>query len=128
MQNWLQFSVLLSSGTKINFNSTNEEVLKVLDDEVDKLQFQMLSIFSVPGLTVSVLFSQILHSFPQKDVFLLNFRDRLIPKGFVNFFREQPTLNSGRLMKTVRLLGYLSQANNLLKEIQANTDKNGYVN
>jgi SecD/SecF fusion protein len=107
---------------KINFNSTNEEVLKVLDGEISSAITNAFNIlrnridrFGVvqPNITQMSTKGRILIELPgvedQKRV-------RELLQGTANLEFWETYENS-------EVIGYLSQANNLLREIQANTVK-----
>ncbi len=108
---------------KINFNSSNEDVLKVLDTEVTGAIDNAFNIlrnridrFGVVQPNITQLAT--------KGRILIDLPGQTNPKSvYVNFYRELQTLSSGRHMKTAEIIGYLSSANDLLKEIQANTEK-----
>ena len=107
---------------KINFNSTNEEVLKVLNTEVDaaiKNAFNILSTridrFGVvqPNITQLSTKGRIQIDLPGQNN----------PKRVRELLQGTANLEFWETYENSEIIGYLSQANNLLKEIQANTIK-----
>lgn len=107
---------------KINFNSTNEDVLKVLDGEVSgaiKNAFNILRTridrFGVvqPNITQLATKGRILIELPgQTD-----------PKRVRELLSGTANLEFWETYENSEIIGYLSAANNLLKDIQANTVK-----
>ncbi len=107
---------------KINFNSTNEQVLKVLDSEVSVAITNAFNIlrtridrFGVvqPNITQLATKGQILIQLPGANN----------PKRVRELLQGTANLEIWECYDNTELIGYLSQANNLLKEIQANTEK-----
>lgn len=107
---------------KINFNSTNEQVLKVLDDEVSGAITNAFNIlrtridrFGVvqPNITRLSTKGQILIELPGQNN----------PKRVRELLQGTANLEFWETYENSEVIGYLSQANNLLKEIQANTEK-----
>lgn len=107
---------------KINFNSTNEEVLKVLDTEVSSSIDNAYNIlrtridrFGVvqPNITQLATKGRILIELPGITD---SKRVRELLQGTANLEFWETYENS-------EVIGYLSTANNLLREIQANTEK-----
>ncbi|MBI5009016.1 MAG: protein translocase subunit SecDF, partial [Bacteroidia bacterium] len=107
---------------KINFNSSNEEVLKVLDSEVSSAITNAFNIlrtridrFGVvqPNITQLATNGRILIELPgQTD-----------PQRVRELLQGTANLEFWETYENGEIIGYLSQANNLLKEIQANTEK-----
>jgi SecD/SecF fusion protein len=107
---------------RINFNSTNEEVLAVLDDEVSSAidnAFQILrnriDRFGVvqPNITQLATKGRILISLPgQTD-----------PKRVRELLQGTANLEFWETYENSEVIGYLSAANSLLKEIQDNLRK-----
>ena len=107
---------------KINFNSTNEEVLKVLDAEVTGAITNAFNIlrtridrFGVvqPNITQLSTKGQILIELPGQNN----------PKRVRELLQGTANLEFWETYENSEIIGYLSMANNLLKEIQANTQK-----
>ncbi len=87
---------------KINFNSTNEQVLKVLDGEVSGAITNAFNILRTRIDRFGVVQPNITQLATKGRILNRICPDRIILKVFVNFFRELQTLNSGKHMKTVR--------------------------
>jgi SecD/SecF fusion protein len=107
---------------KINFNSTNEQVLKVLDSEVSVAITNAFNIlrtridrFGVvqPNITQLATKGQILIQLPGANN----------PKRVRELLQGTANLEIWECYDNTEIIGYLSKANNLLKEIQANTEK-----
>jgi SecD/SecF fusion protein len=107
---------------KINFNSTNEEVLKVLDAEVNTAITNSFNIlrdridrFGVtqPNITQLSTKGRILIELPGvKD-----------PKRVRELLQGTASLEFWETYENGEVINYLSSANNLLKEIQVNAQK-----
>ena len=106
---------------KINFNSTNEEVLKVLDDEVSGAITNAFNIlrtridrFGVtqPNITQLSTKGRILIELPGQNN----------PKRVRELLQGTANLEFWETYENNEIIGYLSAANNLLKDIQANTE------
>jgi SecD/SecF fusion protein len=104
---------------KINFNSTNEEVLKVLDGEVTiaiNNAFNILRTridrFGVvqPNITQLATKGRILIELPGQNN----------PKRVRELLQGTANLEFWETYENSEVIGYLSSANNLLKELQAN--------
>jgi SecD/SecF fusion protein len=103
---------------KINFNSTNEEVLKVLDEEVTSSINNAFNIlrtridrFGVvqPNITLLSTKGQILVELPgQKD-----------PRRVRELLQGTANLEFWETYENSEVIGYLATANNILKEMQA---------
>jgi SecD/SecF fusion protein len=107
---------------KINFNSTNEQVLKVLDTEVTGAISNAFNIlrtridrFGVvqPNITNLATKGQILIELPGQNN----------PKRVRELLQGTANLEFWETYENSEIVGYLSQANNILKEIQVNTTK-----
>ena len=107
---------------KINFNSTNEEVLDVLDEEVSDAISNAFNIlrtridrFGVvqPNITQLATKGRILIELPGQNN----------PKRVRELLQGTANLEFWETYENSEIIGYLSAANNLLKEIQANTEK-----
>ncbi len=68
-----------------------------------------------------MLFSRILPAWQQKDGFLLNFPDRHNPKRVRELLQGTANLEFWETYENSEVIGYLSAANNLLKEINLNS-------
>lgn len=107
---------------KINFNSTNDQVVKVLESEVDGAITNAFNIlrtridrFGVvqPNITQLATKGRILIQLPGMNN----------PKRVRELLQGTANLEFWECYENSEIIGYLSQANNLLKEIQANTEK-----
>ena len=102
---------------KINFNSTNEEVLKVLDEEVSGAITNAFNIlrsridrFGVVQPDISRLAT--------KGRILINLPGQTNPKRVRELLSGTANLEFWECYENGEIIGFLSQANNLLKEIQ----------
>src|SRR5512133_741051 len=107
---------------RINFNSTNDEVLKVLSTEVDaaiKNAFNILRTridrFGVVQPNITQLAT--------KGRILIELPGQTNPKRVRELLSGTANLEFWETYENSEIIGYLSSANNLLKEIQANTEK-----
>ncbi|HUX58440.1 MAG TPA: protein translocase subunit SecDF [Bacteroidales bacterium] len=106
---------------KINFNSTNEEVLQVLDDEVSDAISNAFNILSTRIDRFGVV---------QPTITQLSTKGRILialpgvnnPQRVRELLQGTANLEFWETYENSEIIGYLSEANNLLKEIQANTD------
>ena len=107
---------------KINFNSTNDQVLKVLDSEVTVAITNAFNIlrtridrFGVvqPNITQLATKGQILIQLPGANN----------PKRVRELLQGTANLEFWETYENSEIIGYLSKANNLLKDIQANAEK-----
>jgi SecD/SecF fusion protein len=107
---------------KVNFNSTNDQVLKVLDGEVTTAITNAFNIlrtridrFGVvqPNITQLATKGQILIELPGQNN----------PKRVRELLQGTANLEFWETYENSDIIGYLTQANNLLKEIQANAIK-----
>src|SRR5665647_2134831 len=107
---------------KINFNSTNEQVLKVLDVEVTSAITNAFNIlrtridrFGVvqPNITQLATKGRILIELPGQNN----------PKRVRELLQGTASLEFWETYENGEILGYLSAANNLLKEVQVNAAK-----
>ncbi len=106
---------------KINFNSTNDQVMKVLDDEVTSAIDNAFNIlrtridrFGVvqPNITQMATKGRILIELPgQNDTKRVN-----------ELLQGTASLEFWETYENSEVIGYLSAANNLLREIQSNTE------
>jgi SecD/SecF fusion protein len=107
---------------KINFNSTNDQVLKVLDSEVSVAITNAFNIlrtridrFGVVQPDITLLAT--------KGRILINLPGQTNPKRVRELLQGTANLEFWETYENSEILPYLSQANNLLKEIQANNEK-----
>ena len=107
---------------KINFNSSNEEVLKVLDNEVSDAITNAFNIlrtridrFGVvqPNITQLATKGRILIELPGQDD----------PQRVRELLQGTANLEFWETYENREIIGYLSQTNNLLREIQASTEQ-----
>ncbi len=107
---------------KINFNSSNDQVLKVLDGEVSGAITNAFNIlrtridrFGVvqPNITQLATKGRILIELPGQNN----------PKRVRELLQGTANLEFWETYENSEVIGYLSQANNLLREIQANAEK-----
>ncbi len=107
---------------RINFNSSNEDVMKVLDTEIESAIANAFNIlrtridrFGVvqPNITNLATRGRILIELPGQDD----------PQRVRELLQGTANLEFWETYENGEVLGYLSQANNLLREIQANTVK-----
>jgi SecD/SecF fusion protein len=105
---------------KINFNSSNEQVLKILDTEVSGAVTNAFNILRTRIDRFGVV---------QPDITLLSTQGRILinlpgqtnPKRVRELLQGTANLEFWETYENSEIVGYLSQANNLLKEIQAST-------
>ena len=86
---------------KINFNSSNEEVLRVLNSEVTTANTNAFNILRTRIDRFGVVQPNITQ-LATKGRILIELPGQTDPRGYVSCFREQPILNSGRHMKIVK--------------------------
>ena len=106
---------------KINFNSTNEEVLKVLDTEVDGAITNAFNILRTRIDRFGVVQPNITQ-LATKGRILIDLPGQTNPKRVRELLQGTANLEFWETYENSEIIGYLSQANNLLKEIQANTE------
>jgi len=107
---------------KINFNSTNEEVLKVLDVEISGAITNAFNILRERIDRFGVVQPNITN-LATKGRILIELPGQTNPKRVRELLSGTANLEFWECYENPEVIGYLSQANNLLKEIQANTDK-----
>jgi SecD/SecF fusion protein len=105
---------------KINFNSTNTEVLKVLDTEISGAITNAFNIlraridrFGVTQPNITQLST--------KGRILIELPGQTNPKRVRELLSGTANLEFWECYENSEIIGYLSQANNLLKEIRSNT-------
>jgi SecD/SecF fusion protein len=109
---------------KINFNSTNSEVLKVLDGEVSGAISNAFNILRTRIDRFGVVQPNITN-LATKGRILIELPGQTNPKRVRELLSGTANLEFWETYENSEIIGYLSQANNLLKEIQSNTDKTG---
>jgi SecD/SecF fusion protein len=107
---------------KINFNSTNDQVLKVLNDEVDGAITNAFNILRTRIDRFGVVQPNIT-KLSTKGRILIELPGQTNPKRVRELLSGTANLEFWETYENSEIIGYLSQANNLLKEIQANTEK-----
>ena len=107
---------------KINFNSTNEQVLKVLDSEVSGAITNAFNILRTRIDRFGVVQPDITQM-STKGRILINLPGQTNPKRVRELLSGTANLEFWECYENSEIIGYLSQANNVLKEIQANTEK-----
>jgi SecD/SecF fusion protein len=106
---------------KINFNSTNEEVLKVLDGEVSGAITNAFNILSTRIDRFGVVQPSI-SELSTKGRILIQLPGQTDPKRVRELLQGTANLEFWETYENGEIIGYLSAANNLLKEIKANTE------
>jgi SecD/SecF fusion protein len=107
---------------QINFNSTNEEVLKVLDKEVSGAITNAFNILRTRIDRFGVVQPNITN-LSTKGRILIELPGQTNPKRVRELLSGTANLEFWETYENSEIIGYLSAANNLLKEIQANTEK-----
>src|SRR5665647_2488762 len=107
---------------KINFNSTNAEVLKVLDGEVSGAITNTFNILRTRIDRFGVVQPNITQ-LSTKGRILIELPGQTNPKRVRELLSGTANLEFWECYENSEIIGYLSQANNVLKEIQANTEK-----
>ena len=107
---------------KVNFNSTNAEVLKVLDGEVSGAITNAFNILRTRIDRFGVVQPNITQ-LSTKGQILIELPGQTNPKRVRELLSGTANLEFWECYENSEIIGYLSQANNLLKEIQANTEK-----
>ena len=107
---------------KINFNSTNEQVLKVLDVEVTSAITNAFNILRTRIDRFGVVQPNITQ-LATKGRILIELPGQTDPKRVRELLQGTANLEFWETYENSEIIGYLSAANNLLKEIQANTLK-----
>jgi SecD/SecF fusion protein len=106
---------------KINFNSTNEDVLKVLDSEVSGAITNAFNILRTRIDRFGVVQPNITQ-LATKGRILIELPGQTNPKRVRELLSGTANLEFWECYENSEIIGYLSQANNLLKEIRSNTD------
>ncbi len=106
---------------KINFNSTNEEVLKVLDSEVSGAITNAFNILRTRIDRFGVVQPDITQM-STKGRILINLPGQTNPKRVRELLSGTANLEFWECYENGEIMPYLIQANTLLKEIQVNTE------
>jgi len=106
---------------KINFNSTNEDVLKVLDGEVSGAITNAFNILRTRIDRFGVVQPNITQ-LAKKGRILIELPGQTNAKRVRELLSGTANLEFWECYENSEIIGYLSQANNLLKEIRSNTD------
>ncbi len=109
---------------KINFNSTNEDVLKVLDEEVSGAITNAFNILRTRIDRFGVVQPDITQM-ATKGRILINLPGQTNPKRVRELLQGTANLEFWETYENAEIIGYLSQANDLLKEIKASTASTG---
>lgn len=107
---------------KINFNSTNAEVLKVLDEEVSGAITNAFNVLRTRIDRFGVVQPNITQ-LSTKGRILIELPGQTDPKRVRELLQGTANLEFWETYENSEIIGYLSAANNLLKDIQANTEK-----
>jgi SecD/SecF fusion protein len=107
---------------KINFNSSNQDVLKVLDGEVTSAIENAFNILRTRIDRFGVVQPNIT-ALATKGRILIELPGQTDPKRVRELLQGTANLEFWETYENGEIIGYLSQANNLLKEIQANSVK-----
>jgi SecD/SecF fusion protein len=107
---------------KINFNSSNEEVLKVLDEEVSGAIENAFNILRTRIDRFGVVQPNITQ-LATKGRILIELPGQTNPKRVRELLSGTANLEFWETYENGEIIGYLSQANDLLKSIRANTEK-----
>jgi SecD/SecF fusion protein len=108
---------------KINFNSSNDDVLNVLNTEVDGAITNAFNILRTRIDRFGVVQPDITR-LATKGRILINLPGQNNPKRVRELLQGSANLEFWETYENSEVIGYLSQANNILKEIQTNTEKN----
>src|SRR5664280_2940002 len=107
---------------KINFNSTNDQVLKVLDSEVSVAITNAFNILRTRIDRFGVVQPDITQ-LATKGRILINLPGQTNPKRVRELSQGTANLEIWECYDNTEIMQYLVRANNLLKEIQANKEK-----
>lgn len=108
---------------KINFNSTNEQVLKVLDGEVTSAITNAFNILRTRIDRFGVVQPNITQ-LATKGRILIELPGQTNPKRVRELLQGTANLEFWETYENSEVIGYLSSANNLLKEIQLTAKNN----
>jgi SecD/SecF fusion protein len=107
---------------RVNFNSTNEEVMKILDDEVTSAIDNSFNILSTRIDRFGVVQPNIA-KLATKGRILISLPGQTDPQRVRELLQGTANLEFWETYENSEIIGYLSAANNLLKEIQDNSRK-----
>lgn len=107
---------------KINFNSTNSEVLKVLDGEVSKAITNAFNILRTRIDRFGVVQPNITQ-LATKGRILVELPGQTNPKRVRELLQGTANLEFWETYENSEVIGYLSEANKLLREIDVNKEK-----
>ena len=107
---------------KINFNSTNEDVLKVLDDELSSAITNAFNILRTRIDRFGVVQPNITH-LATKGRILIELPGQDDPKRVRELLQGTANLEFWETYENGEVIGYLSQANSILRELVGNTAK-----
>ena len=107
---------------KINFNSTNQEVMNVLDEEVTAAISNAFNILRTRIDRFGVVQPNITQ-LATKGRILIELPGQTDPQRVRELLQGTANLEFWETYENGEIIGYLSAANNLLKEIQANSEK-----
>jgi SecD/SecF fusion protein len=107
---------------KINFNSTNEEVMKVLDEEVSTAIDNSFNILRTRIDRFGVVQPNI-SKLSTKGRILIELPGQEDPKRVRELLQGTANLEFWETYENSEVIGYLSEANNILREIQSNAQK-----
>ena len=105
---------------KINFNSTNQEVLDVLEEEVDDAITNAFNILRTRIDRFGVVQPNITN-LSTKGRILIELPGQTNPQRVRELLQGTANLEFWETYENGEIIGFLSQANDLLKEIQVNT-------
>ena len=109
---------------KINFNSTNDQVLKILDTEVSGAITNAFNILSTRIDRFGVVQPEITN-LSTKGRILINLPGQTNPKRVRELLQGTANLEFWETYENSEIIGYLSKANDLLKEVNVNTANTG---
>ena len=107
---------------KINFNSTNQEVMDVLDEEVTAAIENAFNILRTRIDRFGVVQPNITN-LSTKGRILIDLPGQTDPQRVRELLQGTANLEFWETYENGEIIGYLSQANDLLKQIQANTER-----
>ena len=107
---------------KINFNSTNQEVMAVLDEEVTAAIENAFNILRTRIDRFGVVQPNITN-LATKGRILIDLPGQTDPQRVRELLQGTANLEFWETYENGEIIGYLSQANELLKQVQANTEK-----
>jgi SecD/SecF fusion protein len=111
---------------KINFNSTNSDVLKVLDTEVTSAINNAFNILRTRIDRFGVVQPNITH-LATKGRILIELPGQKDPKRVRELLQGTANLEFWETYENSEIIGYLSAANNMLREMKVNAEKTDSV-